>query len=141
MPTQTRPWRCILNPELKRVLTALILIPIALVLVFLGPRWQWLFTLAVGGGSGDGCMGISRPGREGGANPPRIAVLVAVLALFAGNYEWPDQTAAILGVLSLGLLVLLHFFPARSAGDRRRLVSIFGCCTSDSRLDFPACAA
>ena len=40
-----------------------------------------------------------------GANPPRIAVLVAILALFAGSSSWPDQTVTILGSLSLGLLV------------------------------------
>ena len=34
---------------MKRVLTALILIPFVLLLVFLGPHWQWLFTLAVAG--------------------------------------------------------------------------------------------
>ena len=34
---------------MKRVLTAAVLIPIVLLLVFMGPRWQWLFTLAVAG--------------------------------------------------------------------------------------------
>ncbi|MEI9969793.1 MAG: phosphatidate cytidylyltransferase [Terracidiphilus sp.] len=32
---------------MKRLITAAVLIPVVLVLVFLGPRWQWLFTLAV----------------------------------------------------------------------------------------------
>jgi phosphatidate cytidylyltransferase len=31
---------------MKRIFTALILIPLVLLLVFLGPRWQALFTLA-----------------------------------------------------------------------------------------------
>ena len=30
---------------MKRILTAIVLIPLVMVLVFLGPRWQWLFTL------------------------------------------------------------------------------------------------
>ena len=94
---------------MKRVLTALILIPIALVLVFLGPRWQWLFTLAVAAVAAMAAWEFLGLAEKVGANPPRIAVLVAVLALFAGNYEWPDQTAAILGVLSLGLLVYCTF--------------------------------
>jgi phosphatidate cytidylyltransferase len=37
-------------------------------------------------------------------------VLVALLALFAGNYQWPDRTAAIFGILSLALLVYCTFF-------------------------------
>jgi phosphatidate cytidylyltransferase len=85
------------------------LIPIALVLVFLGPRWQWLFTLAVAAVAAMAAWEFLGLAEKVGANPPRIAVLVAVLALFAGNYEWPDQTAAILGVLSLGLLVYCTF--------------------------------
>ncbi len=44
-----------------------------------------------------------------GARPPRIAVAVALLLLFAGNYEWPDATAAIFSALNLGLLVLCTF--------------------------------
>jgi phosphatidate cytidylyltransferase len=45
-----------------------------------------------------------------GACPPRIAVLVAILALFAGYFEWPGLTAAIFGILSLALLVYCTFF-------------------------------
>ncbi len=44
-----------------------------------------------------------------GARPPRIAVAVALLALFAGNFQWPDWTPAILGALNLSLLVLCTF--------------------------------
>ena len=32
---------------MKRVLTALVLIPVVLALVFLGPKVQWLFSLGV----------------------------------------------------------------------------------------------
>jgi phosphatidate cytidylyltransferase len=49
---------------------------------------------------------------KSGANPPRVAVLVAILALFTGNLVWEqrEQTAAILGILSLALLVFCTFF-------------------------------
>jgi phosphatidate cytidylyltransferase len=36
-------------------------------------------------------------------------VLVALLALFAVNFQWPDRTAAIFGILSLALLVYCTF--------------------------------
>jgi phosphatidate cytidylyltransferase len=38
-----------------------------------------------------------------------LAVLAAILALFAGNFAWPDLTAAIVGLLSLVLLVYCCF--------------------------------
>ena len=95
---------------MKRVLTALVLAPLVLAVVFLGPRWQWLFTVAVAAVATLAAWEFLGLAEEGGAKPPRVAVLVAILALFAGNFEWPDQTAAILGILSLGLLVYCTFF-------------------------------
>ncbi len=95
---------------MKRFITAVVLIPVVLVLVFLSPRWQWLFTLAVAGVSalaGWEYLGLSR---RCGANPPRIATLVALLALFAVNFEWPDLTPALFGILGLALLVYCTFF-------------------------------
>jgi phosphatidate cytidylyltransferase len=95
---------------MKRVYTALVLIPIVLVLVFLGPRWQWLFTLAVAAVAalaGWEYMGLTQ---RCGANPPRIAVLVALLALFAVGFQWPYLTPALFGLLCLGLLVYCTLF-------------------------------
>ncbi len=50
--------------------------------------------------------------RRCGANPPRIATLVALLALFASNFQWPDSDhlLGIFGILGLGLLVYCTFF-------------------------------
>jgi phosphatidate cytidylyltransferase len=94
---------------MKRVLTALVLIPVVLVFVFLTPRWQWLFTLAtavVAALAGWEYLGLAK---QSGANPPRIAVVLAILTLFAASYQWPDQLAPILGLLCLGLLVFCTF--------------------------------
>ena len=110
---------------MKRVLTALILIPLVLVLVFLGPKWQWLFTLAVAAVAalaGWEYLGLAE---RGGAKPPRVAVLVAILALFAGNFEYPDQTAPIFGGLSLGLLVYCTFRSSVEQVMADAAVSIF----------------
>ena len=95
---------------MKRVLTALVLIPLALFLVFLGPGWQWLFTLAVAAIAalaGWEYMGLTQ---RCGADPPRIAVLVALLALFAVDFQWPYLTPAIFGILGLCLLVYCTLF-------------------------------
>jgi phosphatidate cytidylyltransferase len=94
---------------MKRVLTAVVLIPLVLVLVFLPPAWQWLFTTAtalVAALAGWEFLGLAQ---QKGAAPPRVAVLIAILALFAAIFEWPDQAAPIVGILSLTLLVVCTF--------------------------------
>lgn len=83
------------------------MIPVVLVLVFLAPGW--LMALAVAGVAALAGWEFVGLAEKAGANPPRLAVLVAVLALFAGNFQWPDQTTAILGILSLCLLVYCTF--------------------------------
>ena len=92
---------------MKRVLTALVLIPLVLVLVFLGPRWLVILSTAVLGGlAAWEYLGLAQ---LGGARPPRIAVLVAIAVLFVGNSEYPDLTAALFGALSLALLLYCAF--------------------------------
>jgi phosphatidate cytidylyltransferase len=94
---------------MKRVVTAVVLIPLVLFLVFLGPRWQWVFTLFVAAVAALAAWEFLGLTEKAGASPPRVAVLVALLALFAVNFEWPDRTAAIFGILSLALLVYCTF--------------------------------
>jgi phosphatidate cytidylyltransferase len=94
---------------MKRIVTAAILIPIVLLLVFLGPRWHWLFTLAVVLVAALASWEFLGLAERGGASPPRIAVLVALVALFGVDFQWPDRTAAIFGILALGLLVYCTF--------------------------------
>ncbi len=92
---------------MKRVLTALVLIPIVLVLVFLGPKEIFvLVTATVAALAAWEFLGMAD---LAGAKPPRIPALLAIVALFAGNYEYPEQTSAILGVLGLILLVYCTF--------------------------------
>ena len=92
---------------MKRVLTALILAPVVLVLVFFAPGWLFMLaTAAVAVLAGWEMLGLT----EGlGAKPPRIAVCVALILLFVTNHEWPDVTRAFLGILCLGLLVYCSF--------------------------------
>ena len=94
---------------MKRVLTAVVLIPLVLVLVFLAPRWQWLFTAATALVAALAAWEFLGLALHKGASPPRIAVVIAIIALFAACFQWPDQAATILGVLSLLLLVVCTF--------------------------------
>ena len=111
---------------MKRVLTALILAPLVLALVFLGPKWLIAIAVAaIAMLAGWEFLGLAE---HCGAKPSRIAVVVAIAALFAGNFQWPDQTAIIFGLLSLGLLVYCTF---RSPVERMLLdasTCIFGLC-------------
>jgi phosphatidate cytidylyltransferase len=92
---------------MKRVLTALILAPLVLALVLFGPRWLiTLFVAAVAMLAAWEFLGLAD---RCAAKPPRISVMVAVLALFMGNFQWPDQTMPIFGVLSLALLIYCTF--------------------------------
>ena len=81
-------------------------------MVFLGPRWPWLFTIATAVVAMLAGWEFLVLADKGGANPPRAAVLAAIAALFAGTSIWPDQTAATLGILCLLLIVYCTFFKA-----------------------------
>lgn len=92
---------------MKRILTALVLIPLVLAIGLLGPIWLvTLLSAAAAVLAGWEFLALTE---RKGAKPPLVAVLVALLALFAGGYEWPEQSTAILGLLSLALLVYCIF--------------------------------
>jgi phosphatidate cytidylyltransferase len=98
---------------MTRILTAAVLIPLVLVLAFLGPLW--LVTLVVAGVAtlaGWEYLGLAE---KCGAKPPRIAVVIAILGLiaatlFADNLELLHQTGAVFGILALGLVVYCTFY-------------------------------
>jgi len=104
---------CILNPSMKRVLTAIILIPLVLVLVFLParPHWQALFTTFTALIAVLAAWEYLGLAAQRGARPPRIAVTVAILALFAARFQWTDSDLfpVIVGILVLALLVYCAF--------------------------------
>ncbi len=93
---------------MKRVLTALVLIPVVLVVVFLAPRW--LFTLAVAGVAILAAWEYVSLAQKCAVRPPRVALQLALVALFAVSFEWPERTPAFFGILCLGLLVYCTFF-------------------------------
>jgi phosphatidate cytidylyltransferase len=108
---------------MKRILTALVLIPLVLVVVFLAP--QWLVTLVTAMLSALAAWEYLNMVDRSGSKPPRTAVIVAIAALFAGNFYYPDQTASIFGILSLGLLVYCTFSSAMELIMADAAVSIF----------------
>ncbi len=73
---------------MKRVLTALILAPLVLLLVFLGPTW--LMTLVVAGVAMLAAWEFLALTEHRGAKPPKVLTLGTIGLLFAGYYQWPD---------------------------------------------------
>ena len=92
---------------MKRVLTALVLAPLVLTLVFLGPKW--LITLVVAGVAMLAAWEFLALTEHRGAKPPRLVVMVAIGCLFLGNHQWPDETGTLFGLLSILLLVYCTF--------------------------------
>jgi phosphatidate cytidylyltransferase len=99
---------------MKRILTALVLIPLVLFLVFLGPKWDGLFTLIVALVAMLAAWEYLALTTHQGANPPRLAVILAILLLFgsrifADSFDVLRQTDAVFGALALALLVFCTF--------------------------------
>jgi phosphatidate cytidylyltransferase len=94
---------------MKRVLTAFVLIPIVLVIVFLAPKWQWIFSLAVAAVAALAGWEYLSLAQKVGVKPPRLAVTASLLALFVGNFLWPDLRPEIFGALCLALLAFCAF--------------------------------
>ncbi|MGD0892320.1 MAG: phosphatidate cytidylyltransferase [Terracidiphilus sp.] len=97
---------------MKRILTAVVLIPLVLLIVFLGP--SWLVTLAVAAVAalaGWEYLGLAE---HAGAKPSRIAVVVAIVALITARlavetFEWLHRTEIVFGILGLALLLYCTF--------------------------------
>ncbi len=92
---------------MKRVLTALILAPLVLVLVFLGHRWMiTLFSAVVAMLAAWEFLALTE---QRGAKPPRVLTLGTIGLLFAGNYFWFEQTITIFGFFCILLLLYCTF--------------------------------
>lgn len=99
---------------MKRVLTALVLIPVVMVLVFLPARWDGIFTLASAAVAMLAAWEYLGLTVKLGANPPRLAVILAILLLFgvrlfADEFDLLRQTELVFGFLALALLVFCTF--------------------------------
>jgi phosphatidate cytidylyltransferase len=99
---------------MKRVLTALVLIPVVLSLVFLGPNWDGVFILFTAGVAMLAAWEFLGLTVRGGANPPRLAVILAILLLFgarifAESFDLLRQTDVVFSALALVLLVFCAF--------------------------------
>jgi phosphatidate cytidylyltransferase len=93
--------------EMKRVATAVVLIPLVLLLIFKAPLW--LITLVVALVAELALWEYLALADATGAKTPRIAAMIAVALLFACVFRRPDFLGPLLGALALGLFILCAF--------------------------------
>lgn len=98
---------------MKRVLTALVLIPLVLALVIVRP--YWLVDLVVAFVAELALWEYLNLADSAGIKTPRIASLVAVALLFLATFWRPELLAPLIGAVALALLILCAF---RSPLDR-----------------------
>ena len=92
---------------MKRVLTAAILIPLVLLLIFLAPLW--VVTLVVAIVAELALWEYLTLADATGAKAPRIATMVAIALLFLCIFRRPDFLGPLLGALALALFIACAF--------------------------------
>lgn len=92
---------------MKRVLTAVILIPIVLLLVFKGPFW--LITLATAAVAVLTAWEFLALADASGAKTPRIVVVSAIALLFVCIFFRPEYATPLLGCLTFALFIVCAF--------------------------------
>jgi phosphatidate cytidylyltransferase len=92
---------------MKRVATAVVLIPLVLLLIFKAPFW--LITPVVALVAELALWEYLSLADATGAKTPRIAAMIAVALLFACVFRRPDFLGPLLGALGLGLFIVCSF--------------------------------
>ena len=109
---------------MARILTAAVLIPLVIFLLFRGPFW--LVSLCTAAVALLACWEYLGLADASGAQTPRILVLIAVAALFGINFWRPEMLMPVFSALAFVLFVVVAF---RSPLERVLLdtsASVFG---------------
>jgi phosphatidate cytidylyltransferase len=109
---------------MKRVLTAAVLIPLVLLLIFKAPFW--LITPVVGVVAELALWEYLVLADAHGAKTPKIAALVGVILIFLCVFYRPELLGQMLGGITLALLILCAFFSPIERALPDAAYSIFG---------------
>lgn len=104
--TQCRKRPCIL-PDVKRVLTAVVLIPLVLLLIFKGQFW--LITLAAAAIAELAAWEYLGLADATGAKTPRVTTGICIAILFAFTFFRPDYVGPLLGGLTFAIFIVCAF--------------------------------
>jgi phosphatidate cytidylyltransferase len=92
---------------MKRVLTALVLVPLVLLLIFKGSFW--LITLVVGAVAELALWEYLGLADASGVKTPRIPVISAVAILFLAAFFRPEMLTPLIGAITIALLIVCAF--------------------------------
>jgi phosphatidate cytidylyltransferase len=109
---------------MKRVLTALVLVPLVLLLVLKGP--YWLITPVVGAVAELALWEYLTLADATGAQTPRIASVIAIAALFIVTYWRPEVLASVIGAVVLALFIACAFRSPLKQVLPNAAFSVFG---------------
>jgi phosphatidate cytidylyltransferase len=110
--------------EMKRIITAAVLIPLVLLLIFAGP--PWLIALVAALVAEFALWEYLGLADATGAKTPRVAVMISVALLFACTYRRPDFLGPLLGALGLALFILCAFRSPLNRVLPNTAYSVFG---------------
>lgn len=94
---------------MKRVLTAVVLVPLVLFLIFKAQGQFWLIYTVVGVVAELALWEYLTLADASGAKTPRIAAGICVALLFLTTFRRPEFLSPLLGAITLGLLIVCAF--------------------------------
>ena len=94
---------------MKRILTAIVLIPLVLLLIFKAQGEFWLIYAVVCAVAELALWEYLTLADATGAKTPRVAALICVALLFLATFRRPEYIAPLIGAIALALLILCTF--------------------------------
>jgi len=94
---------------MKRVLTAIVLIPLVVAVIYVSPRWPIALMGLIFVVAGLALWEYLGLANAIGARTPRVVVIVCLAALLAAVFRRPDLMTPMIGAMSLALLVVCAF--------------------------------
>jgi phosphatidate cytidylyltransferase len=94
---------------MQRVLTALVLVPVVIAVIFLSPRWPLLMLAMVFVAAALALWEYLGLADAMGAKTPRVVTIIFLAIFLAAVFRRPDLMAPVLACVSLALLVVCAF--------------------------------
>jgi phosphatidate cytidylyltransferase len=94
---------------MRRILTAAVLIPLVIAVIFVSPKWPIVLMCAIFLFAALALWEYLGLANAIGAKTPRIVVMVCLAVLLAAIFRRPDLMAPVTGAISLALLIICTF--------------------------------